>query len=954
MKTKTEPRSTTHPRVLFFSHETTLSGAPMQLWHLIRAMNEEGWAAVFAAPESGPIADLLKKTGTRVEIDNSFLVDTTHQKLRALCREFDVVVANTITSWPAVKAAHQENIPVIWYIHETLVGARFIQQVWQANAALHLARLIVVPTKQTARVLKGTTQTRIVTVPYGIPDMAESASKEKTNGKATSFVALGSFEPRKGQDILVDAIDRLDRATRGKASFKLAGRALDRQFFAQIRKRIAKIRNVELIQSPNHEEALRLLANSDVLICPSRDETMPITIIEAASMGKGIISTDVGGIAEWVRDGLNGFLVPAENPVALAGAITECVQDRQLLDRLGAAARRTYEHHFTLDRFTKDFIALIEQATQPEAKPIVSAQANYERWKAAFDQEDASNRLTVSRRVRQLPRHPLISVLLPVYNPDFKFLRTAIDSVRDQIYPRWELCIADDASTHEEVRPFLEDSARSDPRIKVMFRETNGHISACSNSALSLATGEWCALLDQDDALSENALAFVALEIAEHPEAGLIYSDEDKIDNHGVRSNPFFKTDWNPELFRGQNYINHLGVYRASLLREIGGFREKLEGSQDYDLAFRCLEKLKPEQVRHIPRVLYHWRMVEGSLAAVVDAKPYAKEAARRAIAEHLKRCGIAGRVVPCPENIESHRVIYELPKPAPLVSVIIPTRDRVELLRGCVQSLREKTDYPRMEIIVVDNDSVEKVTHEYLRELKAEKIARVVTEHGPFNFSRLINRGAAAASGRVLALLNNDIEAEEPGWLREMVSHAMRKEVGAVGARLWYPEGTLQHGGAILGLGGIAGHAYYRIARGHPGYFNRAFLQQNYSAVTAACMVLRKKVFVDLGGFNEVNLGVSFNDVDFCLRLRQKGLHTVWTPYANLIHYESASRGHHPTVAERSQFLREATYMQEKWGPQLLCDPFYTPNFTLDWPGFDFAYPPRWKTCANAVAMAA
>lgn len=954
MKTATERRSTTHPRVLFVSHEATLSGAPMQLLHLIRVITAQGWEAAFATPESGPIVDLLRKDGVRVERVSNFLAEPDPEKLRALCREFDVVVANTVASWPAVEAAHKENIPAIWYIHETLVGAQFMKQVWQANAALHLARLIVVPTEQTARVFKGTTQTRIVTVPYGIPDAAASAPKEKANAKTISFVALGSFEPRKGQDVLVDAIGRLDSAVRSKTSFRLAGRVLDRQFFAQMQKRVTKLKNVELIESLDHESALVLLGESDALICPSRDETMPITIIEAASLGKGIISTDVGGIAEWIRQDLNGLLVATEDSVALANAITRCVQDRQLLDQLGAAARRTYERHFTLDRFAKDFTALIEQATQPEAKPIVSAQHNYERWMAAFDQESVGERLAVSRRVRQLPRHPLISILLPVYNPDFKFLRAAIDSVRNQIYSHWELCIADDASTEAEVRPFLEEVARSDPRIKLIFRETNGHISACSNSALSLAKGECCALLDQDDTFAENALAFVALEIAEHPEAGLIYSDEDKIDNQGARSNPFFKTDWNPELFLGQNYINHLGVYRTSLLCEIGGFREGFEGSQDYDLALRCVEKLRSEEVRHIPRILYHWRMVEGSLAAVVDAKPYAKEAARRALKEHLERCGIAGKVVPCPENIESHRVIYDLPKSAPLVSVIIPTRDRVELLRECIRSVREKTDYPRFEIIVVDNDSVEKATHEYLDELKGDKIARVVNERGPFNFSRLINRGATAAKGTVLALLNNDVEADEPGWLREMASHAVRPEVGAVGARLWYPTGRMQHGGVIVGLGGVAGQVYHMIPRGHPGYFNRALLQQNYSCVTAACMVLRKKVFVDLGGFDEVNLAVNFNDVEFCLRLGERGLQIVWTPYANLIHHESASRGHHRTTAEQSLFFREANYVQQEWGPQLLCDPFYSPNFSLNWPGFDFAFPPRWKACAPAAALAA
>jgi GT2 family glycosyltransferase len=478
--------------------------------------------------------------------------------------------------------------------------------------------------------------------------------------------------------------------------------------------------------------------------------------------------------------------------------------------------------------------------------------------------------------------------------------------------------------------------------LKLTFRETNGHISACSNSALALATGEWCALLDQDDALAEHALARVAREIDAHPDAGLIYSDEDKIDVAGARENPFFKTDWNPELFLGQNYINHLGIYRASLLREIGGFREGFEGSQDYDLALRCIDQLRPEQILHIPRILYHWRTAPGSLAEVADAKPYAKEAARRAIDDHLRRRGITGHVEACPENAESHRVIYDLPELAPLVSIIIPTRDRLPLLQRCLTSIRQQTEYAPFEIVVVDNASREPATLEYFRSFTGADDPRVVRDDGDFNFSRLNNLGARHARGSILALLNNDIEVTDPGWLREMVSHVLQPEVGVVGARLWYPDGTLQHGGVVLGLGGVAGHSHHRVPRGHPGYFNRAFLQQDCSAVTGACLLVRRSLFEKLGGFDEVNLKINFNDVDFCLRARQTAARIHWTPYANLIHHESASRGHHPSAEQQAQFMREATYMQETWGEQLLRDPFYSPNLSLNLPGYYLAMPPR------------
>lgn len=532
---------------------------------------------------------------------------------------------------------------------------------------------------------------------------------------------------------------------------------------------------------------------------------------------------------------------------------------------------------------------------------------------------------------------------MPVYNPERAFLEAAIQSVKAQVYDAWELCLADDASSDPAVRPLLEEIAASDPRIRLAFRLTNGHISACTNSAIELASGAWFALLDQDDLLAPHALAAVACEIAQHPDAGIVYSDEDKIDAAGQRSNPFFKGDWNHELFLCQNFVNHLGVYRASLVQEVGAFREGFEGSQDYDLVLRCVEKLRGEQIRHLPSVLYHWRTADGSVAGNPEAKPYAREAARRAISDHLQRRGIAARVLPCPEALDAHRVIYEIDQPQPLVSIIIPMRDRVELLQQCVTSLQKRTDYAPFEIIVVDNGSVEEATRALLHELAGNPAARILTDAGDFNFSRLINRAAAVANGELLGLLNNDIEAENPDWLREMVSYAIRPEVGAVGARLWYPEGGgLQHGGVVLGLGGVAGHALYRAGRGEPKYFNRTFLQQNCSAVTAACMVVRKDSFVLVGGFDEINLPISFNDVDFCLRLRARGLANVWTPYANLTHHESASRGHHSSRKEQEQFFRESIFMQEKWAPELLADPFYSPNLTLDWPGFDLAFPPR------------
>lgn len=568
---------------------------------------------------------------------------------------------------------------------------------------------------------------------------------------------------------------------------------------------------------------------------------------------------------------------------------------------------------------------------------------SYAEWVKAFDSVEESERIVISRQVRTFPRHPLISVVLPVYNPDPEHLQAAIRSVQSQLYQNWELCLADDASTDARIAPLLQETAAKDSRCKIVLREKNGHIAACSNSALTLATGEWLALLDQDDLLAEHAFAFAAATILRYPDAGIIYSDEDKIDDSGQRSEPYFKSDWNPDLFLVQNFVSHLGLYRRELLEKIGGFHEGFDGSQDYDLALRVSEHLRPDQIVHIPRVLYHWRKTAGSLAATSDAKDYAHAAARRAIREHLDRRKIRAEVVLSPENSAAHRVIYELPIDVPLVSVVVPSRDHPELLRQCIEGVRSRTKYSRLDFVVVDNDSQLRKTKELLNDLRNVPDITVVEEKSAFNFSRLMNIGAAAADGDLLALLNDDVVPENAEWLGEMVSQLLQPGVGAVGARLWYPDGRLQHGGVIVGLGGVAGHAHYRWPRGHAGYFNRAILQQNFSAVTAACMLVCKTVFQELRGFDEQDLGVSFNDIDFCLRMAQLGLRIVWTPEASLLHQESASRGREFNEQQKVEFRREAAWMQERWGEKLARDPFYNPNLSLEEEGgFTLAWPPR------------
>lgn len=564
--------------------------------------------------------------------------------------------------------------------------------------------------------------------------------------------------------------------------------------------------------------------------------------------------------------------------------------------------------------------------------------APYKLWVEQFDTLSEDDSAALEAGIESLASRPLVSVLMPVYNPNLAWLVEAIDSVRKQIYPHWQLCIADDASTDPGVGELLRAYAVMDHRIVVDIRSRNGHISACSNSALALATGEWITLLDHDDLLTADALLRMVMAINLHPSARLLYSDEDKIDEFGERSDPYFKCDWNADLFYSQNMISHLGVYHSPLVHAAGGFREGYEGSQDYDLALRCIERLDPQQIHHVPRVLYHWRIHAESTANGPAAKPYAALAGERALNDHFRRIGVAAEVT---ATQAGYRVRYRMPE-LPLVTVIIPTHNAARLLRRCVESVIERTTYPHYEILIVDNRSDDPEALAYLRALAARPNVRLEHDDRPFNYSAINNTAVRSAKGTVLALLNNDVEVINGDWLDEMVSHALRPGVGAVGAKLLYSDDTIQHAGIILGVHGIAGHAHRFVDRNSAGYCGRAALVQSFSAVTAACLVVRKDLYEKVGGLNEEVLGVACNDVDFCLRLGQAGYRTVWTPYAELYHHESATRGFDTTPEKLERSAMENAYMREHWQDLLADDPFYSPNLSLDIEDFSFAWPPR------------
>ncbi len=583
----------------------------------------------------------------------------------------------------------------------------------------------------------------------------------------------------------------------------------------------------------------------------------------------------------------------------------------------------------------------------PSKDQQIGETADYQEWIRFCDTITENDILAFKKEADELEIKPLISVVMPVFNPPKKFLIKAIESVTSQAYQNWELCIADDASTKKYIRPLLKSYARKDSRIKVTFRKTNGHISVASNSAIKLVTGQFIAFLDHDDELRSHALLEIAKSINDNPSAKLIYSDEDKIDESGNRYDPYFKPDWDPDLLLGQNYISHLSVFEAALLRKLTGLRKGYEGSQDWDLTLRFTEQIKDSCILHVPKILYHWRAFRGSAAVNIAQKKYILEATEKVLNETFIRRKIKANLNFISEDSNNTNINYQLGQRAvPKVSILIPTKDRVNLLQKCIFSLFETIEYKNIEIIVIDNDSVEDETFAYFNEIKKNRNISVLNLPGEFNYSKINNLAAEKAEGEILLLLNNDIEAISKGWFQKMLYHAIRTEIGCVGAKLIYPNGKLQHGGVVVGLNEVAGHAQKFSQKGFRGYFGNLSINRNVSAVTGACLMIKKKIYKAVGGLDEQCFKVAFNDVDFCLRIKKLGYRNILIPSAELIHYESVSRGDdHGTKDKRIRFSEECSAFLFRWQSKHFVDPFYNPNLTASSQRYWFGLSNKIKT---------
>lgn len=592
-----------------------------------------------------------------------------------------------------------------------------------------------------------------------------------------------------------------------------------------------------------------------------------------------------------------------------------------------------------------DAMALTRELSSDE----LMASIRYAAWNRRWIDPSDDDRRVMAEMIGTMKRRPTFSFVVPVYNTPSDLLIECMESMLAQTYPDFEICIADDNSPNPDVSRTLKRYA-NDPRVKIVQREYNGHISAASNSALDLATGDFVVLVDHDDVIPDYALFVVAHYLNLHPQARILFSDEDKITPEGERFTPYFKGAFDPYLLYGHNMVSHLGVYCRELLESIGGFRLGLEGSQDYDLLLRAFEKVGEAAVVHIPHVLYHWRAIPGSTAISADQKGYAIFAAKNAINAHFTRTGKPLLSVDAfaPGNTAVVRTRnFDTP-----VSIIIPTRDGLDDLRACVDSILA-FDHRATEILVVDNGSEEPDTLAYLDALSRSEIARVIAYPGPFNFSDINNVAAAEATGDILCFLNNDTEVVTPDWIDRARALLSLGDVGMVGARLLYPDGAIQHFGVTVGAAkhGVAAHPHCGLPGSSSGYFSKARLMQQFSAVTAACMFVTKEAFTAAGGFDP-ELRVAYNDVDLCLKVRREGFKIVCDPDIVLVHKESRTRGSDEEGDKARRLDAEAATMRARWADVLDHDPFYSPNHDLARTDFALANPPRvpmpWKSATS------
>lgn len=975
--------------ILLVSHDLSLTGAPIALEQFALHLRKTGKQPVFLSSVDGNLREDLRRNAIPV-------LTVPAQQLVPLMEQwaglFELVVVNTIVGGAVVSALNGTDTPVLWWIHEAEMI--YSQALLQKMPEVLYGNVTVAAVGPRAKrtLLKYRPRYRVEELLYYLPALpgeytgeAPFPLPESAKGK-TVFSLVGTVEERKGQDILADAIRALPPEILRRCFFIFVGQVREKAYYDRIQAVWNEFPDsVRYIPQIEKEKMPSFYRRIDCLICPSRDDPMPVVVTEAFQLSRCVICSRNTGSAHYIKMHDAGILLENDSTEALAGAITRIVQGPQAeLSAMAGRGRTVYENYFTEESFAhrlwtipaplpdgrvnrkekkerKETVLVLEQMKKPLRRipPVMLCWKGLKCFREngfSYTWRKCLEKMHLRSESRELAKEPYysdedlsrqckttfpqevrFSIVVPLYNTPETYLRDMIQSVLDQTYGNWELCLADGSdSSHSDVEEICKRYAEADSRIRYEKLERNLGISGNTNAGLDMATGEYIGLLDHDDILHPAALYEVMRAVCSQ-NADFIYTDENSF--HVTPSDafcPHFKPDYAPDTLRANNYICHFTVFRKTLLEKTGRFRPECDGSQDYDMVLRLTEQA--ERIAHIPIILYYWRAHPGSVADDVGAKPYVIEAAHRAVQDHLNRIGLKGEVLDTVVT-SMYRIRYAIDG-QPLVSIIIPNKDHVADLEKCIRSITEKTAYPNWEIIVVENNSEDQDTFACYERLQKDSRIRIVTWEKGWNYSAINNFGVSFAGGEYYLLLNNDTEVISPEWIEEMLMFAQRGDVGAVGTKLYYPDHTIQHGGVGVGIGGVAAHLHQYFDYRHPGYMGRLVYAQNLSAVTAACIMIPRRVWEQVGGLDE-DFAVAFNDIDLCMRIRQAGYLIVWTPFAELYHYESKSRGQDDTPEKKKRFASEVTRFLERWKRELEAgDPYYNPNFSLDRVDFGFVLP--------------
>lgn len=948
-------------RYLAFSHNLSSNeGAPRSLQELLLGLKKKkNISPIVLSPYDGDLCSIYEENDIPVIISKIFTspfasknINTNNLKqlsneLNILIKDYAIygLISNTVVGFHLISIAKQIGIPSTWIIRESEEPQKWFSKLEHEmrlifKDSFKLANNVIFVSSATRNMWHSNLDfnyNKSVTIPNGIDlerfDLIQSFDRDNLRQslgiKSDEIVLLsvGTICERKNQLQLIEALQMLPDEDVNKIKIIFVGRRCDgsraNNYYKKIKNKVnnnykTKCRTIFVNETPNISKYYYL---SDAFVLTSFYESYPRVIIEAMLYSLPIIANPIFGVKEQTDNYINALYYDINNTNSLAGRIKEILQPT-IREKLSAGSIKLFQQIPKYNEMLNCYNNVISSTIQ--------ISKSYNNWLIeAEDKHIKLQKRECAEDIKLINNLPLISIVVPVYKPKLELLKKMVASIYNQTYHYWQLCIADDATPDQEIQSYLKNLASKDHRVFIHLRSVNGHISKCLNSALELANGSYFIQVDQDDMLAENALYELVDNILKYPELDMVYSDEDKIDILDRRYDPYFKTGFSLELLYTHNYMTHLSAYRTSLVKKIGGYRSEYDGAQDLDLNLRVLEEIKPENIRHIQKILYHWRAIPGSTAFSYKHKPYQGISGRLAVQDHLTRKGIKAKVTSA-HKPNYRKINYEMTEPLPHVTIIIPTKNNIALLKKCIDSILQKTTYPNYDVLIGDNNSNDPATIKCLNNLKSISNINILQYPHPFNFSAMNNYLAKHANGDFICFLNDDTTIISPHWLSNMISYTTHKDVGAVGAKLYYQNNTIQHCGIILGIGKIAQSLYRFLPRKHDGYKSRAVLPQDISAVTGACMLVRRNVFNKCNGFNEI-LAINYNDVDLCLRISNLGYRIIFTPYSELYHYESASRKDPKSDKDLKQIYSEIEYMKTHWHNRITNDPFKNQNIEYE-----------------------